>query len=263
MAVKEILKKLIGAVAPGYLTHRVNDHQRRFEEELGLPKLQIRYLESNSLTVLRGPFEGMRYIAEATGSMYVPKLVGSYEEELYALFAEVIAARPPVVVDIGCAEGYYAIGMARALPEASVYAFDMDERARTLCAQLAQTNQVEKRLKIENEATPEALQKILQKNAFILCDCEGCESFILEPSACPALKHCDIMIELHDHIVPETTEKLKRSFSETHQWITINQSTRRPEDYPELSVFSPEDALKLVTEYRPATQSWVFLRYQR
>ena len=267
MSLKNTIKKILKSIAPqqaeAYFNRRINEHQLQFEEKLGLPKLQSQYLKDNPATVLRGPFKGMNYISEATGSMYVPKLIGSYEEELHPFLEEMILCNPSLIVDIGCAEGYYAVGMARTLPNATIHAFDMDERARLLCAKLAQCNDVEKRVKIGIEASAESLSNILQKGSFIICDCEGCESFVLDPLACKTLSHCDILIEIHEHLVPGTMDTLKKSFSGTHEWIIIGQEPRNTDKYPELATFVSDDALKLVSEYRPLAQKWVFLRYNR
>src|SRR3546814_3995983 len=35
------------------------------------------------LTVQAGPFAGMKYVAGAAGSLYSPKILGSYEQELH------------------------------------------------------------------------------------------------------------------------------------------------------------------------------------
>src|SRR4051812_19305855 len=62
--------------------------------------------------VLQGPFAGMQYVTESYGSQLVPKLLGSYENELHDLVEQIVAQRPKIVIDIGAAEGYYAVGLA-------------------------------------------------------------------------------------------------------------------------------------------------------
>src|SRR6266446_5569422 len=62
--------------------------------------------------VPKGPFAGMRYIDNAFGSAYVPKLLGIYERELNDCIERACALSFPLIIDIGAAEGYYAIGMA-------------------------------------------------------------------------------------------------------------------------------------------------------
>lgn len=72
------------------------------------------------------------------GNHQVPYILGSYEEELHEVVEEIIARSPAVVVDIGAAEGYYAIGFARRLPKTTVFAIDLDSRARQVCEENVQ-----------------------------------------------------------------------------------------------------------------------------
>ena len=63
-------------------------------------------------------------------SSCVPKLIGSYEEEVHLIIEEIIRRRYSIVVNIGCAEGYYAVGFALRIPDAIVYAFDIETTAQ-------------------------------------------------------------------------------------------------------------------------------------
>lgn len=264
MSLKTMLKSVLLKVAPrqaeALLSKRQHEHVRRFEERLGLPELQARYQKEHPLSVQRGPFSGMIYIAEATGSMFIPKLIGSYEAELAPIVHDAIVQQPRVVVDIGCAEGYYAVGMARALPAARIFAYDMDPHARTLCRQLAERNGVQDQVEIRIEASRAELNTILVPGAFVICDCEGCESFVLDPVACPALASCDILIELHEFLSKGTTARLEAAFSSSHTLTRLSQTLRDPHSYPELKGFTAEEQSKLVQEFRPPDQQWMLLK---
>jgi len=69
--------------------------------------------DQNGGRVLGGPFAGMAYVEDATEGALAPRLIGTYEDELHPYLAEALAADPEVILDIGCAEGYYAAGLAR------------------------------------------------------------------------------------------------------------------------------------------------------
>ena len=77
-----------------------------------------------------GPFDGMQFTTDCRWPGFPTYLTGNYEAELHEALEEFIATRPDVVVDVGCAEGYYAVGLALRLPEAHVYAYDIDERGQ-------------------------------------------------------------------------------------------------------------------------------------
>jgi hypothetical protein len=67
---------------------------------------------------------------------------------LHPALASFISRKPHQIVNIGCAEGYYAVGLAWRLPNAKVDAFRSDPRAREFCAELARLNGVEARVRI-------------------------------------------------------------------------------------------------------------------
>src|SRR4051812_40571742 len=64
-------------------------------------------------TVRHGPFRGMSYLPERVS---VPVLAGTYEAELHPVIADWMANPPRVAIDVGCSDGYYAVGLARELP---------------------------------------------------------------------------------------------------------------------------------------------------
>jgi hypothetical protein len=88
--------------------------------------------------VLYGIFSGMDYsLADAAGSRLSPKIIGSYESELHHTYQDIFqnASRYSDVIDVGCAEGYYAVGVAMKMPNVLVHAFDTDAAALSLCKQ--------------------------------------------------------------------------------------------------------------------------------
>src|SRR5687768_17261507 len=64
------------------------------------------------LEVLTGPFAGMKYPYASNGSAVFPKLLGTYESEISELFRYERLKRYRTFIDIGCAEGYYLVGVA-------------------------------------------------------------------------------------------------------------------------------------------------------
>ena len=67
--------------------------------------------------------------------------LGIYERELYPTVEEAIAAKYPLIVDIGAAEGYYAVGMAMRSPQSQVIAYEMDPRGQALLRDMIAINQ--------------------------------------------------------------------------------------------------------------------------
>src|SRR5437868_4115037 len=97
--------------------------------------------------VASGPFKGLRYTRDVVGSALAPKLVGTYELELQGPVRQIIADAPRNIVNVGAAEGYFAVGFARAIPTASVVAYEGQEKGRKLIGRLAELNGVSERVR--------------------------------------------------------------------------------------------------------------------
>jgi hypothetical protein len=236
---------------------------RRLQETLTDYRLRrvTRLIEKqNGLVVQSGPFAGMTYVSEAICSSLVPKLLGSYEAELHPVLAEVFARNYETVIDIGCAEGYYAIGSAMRLPEARVLAFDINPRARDLCVRLAQANKVADRVQVEGECNHGRLRGLISERTLIICDCEGCELQLLDPALVPELRNCDLILELHDMIDPRITATTIARFDATHDITLIDAVDRDPGAFPLLREFSPLTQRAAVAEFRGEAMQWSYMR---
>jgi len=104
-------------------------------------------------TVLSGPFAGMRFGDGRSQSEIMPKLIGSYECELHDIVESLIKLRFTTIINVGAAEGYYAVGMAVKCPQAKVVAFEMDDTQAEYCRSTAILNSVERRVAVRVSAT--------------------------------------------------------------------------------------------------------------
>src|SRR5689334_17519514 len=105
----EILKQTIRSVSPTLYRFVRN----RYRAQLPYNRLARRIGRRLNWIVDCGPFVGMRYLRSACCERILPKLLGSYEEELWPALRRLAALPIPAVVNVGCAEGYYAVGLAR------------------------------------------------------------------------------------------------------------------------------------------------------
>ena len=199
--------------------------------------------------VLNGPFGGMELTPQTSWAGHqMPYILGSYEEELRGVIEEMIDRSPTLVVDIGSAEGYYAIGFARSLPKATVYAIDSDALARQVCEENAQRNSVAASVRVRDAIGVDELNDILSEDATVLCDCEGCELELLKPEVATRLRTAFIVVELHDFIDISISSTIVERFGPTHEIEIIDVQRRNPRNYPMLPLADFEWA---VNEYRP------------
>ena len=221
----------------------------------------LRFFKKNE--VLHGPFRGMKYPSfSSAGSSFYPKLLGSYEKELHGVVDGFLKGRYTQVLDIGCAEGYYAIGFALGIAGAKIYAYDTDEGARELCQQMATLNNVADRVIIKKTCTPAELQKFkFTGKALVICDCEGYEQQLFTPENINNLKNCDLVLETHDFVNLSISGNLIKLFSNTHN-IQIIKSIDDIEKaktylYEETDGLSLDEKMKLYREWRPAIMEWL------
>ncbi|MCE9519160.1 MAG: hypothetical protein K8R87_06385, partial [Verrucomicrobia bacterium] len=161
------------------------------------------------------------------------------------------------------AEGYYAVGLAVRMPNLKVEAFDIDLRARELCAEMASLNGVADRVSIHGACVPEQLSAaVAGQRALIISDCEGAELDIFNDTIVPQLAACDLLIEAHDFIVRGISETLQERFGKTHH-CTLFQSMnpmekiiRHPSAF--IQETAPEVLAWLYDEGRPETMQWLF-----
>lgn len=216
--------------------------------------------------VLSGPFAGMRYVNQSVGSMWWPKLLGTYELELAGIVRELCLSRPPVLIDVGAAEGYYAVGIAWCCSATRVTAFEAEPEGRVLLAELAALNGVSHRVRIEGFCDHAALADAManEKCGLIICDVEGGERALLDPRIVPALVagQWTLLVEIHDHISADIADILIDRFARTHR---IEEIVSRPRSFRELPATAQWRYLSRWTrtymdEQRPGPMRWLLLR---
>lgn len=213
-------------------------------------------------TVIAGPFKGLKLGAGDFFGRTIGKMLGAYEIEIAGAVEALVAAEPDVVLDIGTADGYYAVGLARRLPRARVVGFDLAPIARHLTRRAARLNDVESRLTVLGACTPESMRSAMRgaKRPAILCDCEGYEDVLLDPRATPELRGAMILVELHDMFVPGVTDRIRERFAATHTIAEYGAQPRTTTDAPPGLGLSDEDLLYALDEGRWGHSNWMWMR---
>jgi hypothetical protein len=150
--------------------------------------------------VMQGPFAGMHYLNRAYCSNVLPKLLGVYEKELNPTVDDICGSGADRIVDIGAAEGYYAVGLARRLAKVPMVCFEMYPPARKLIGKMAGMNGVADRMDIRGTCSPESLSAALKgaQRPTVICDVEGYEDVLMDPAKVPELANAALLIEIHD-----------------------------------------------------------------
>ncbi len=227
-----------------------------------IPNEKIENLLFQELNVQNGPFKGMKYPKiDSVGSSVYPKLLGCYEKELWEVFEEVKGNNYSEVINVGCAEGYYAVGLAMNLVNANHYAYDISKRARILCEDMARLNNVFDRMVVKSECTAKVLESFkFTGKGLIICDCEGFEKELFNKNNVLNLKNCDLVIETHDAFDITISTYLKDVFNETHD-ISVIKSIDDIEkaltyDFKGLEQFDLSERKQILAEGRVAIAKW-------
>ena len=240
-------------------------HQKTWTDRRAIDK----YIKESILQkpiVRNGMFKGMLYPDFlAAGSAIYPKFIGCYESELNTVLEKIANTKYDLIIDVGCAEGYYAVGLAMCMPSAKVMAYDTDPRARDLCTKIATLNNVQDRIVISGTLTPEELVGLdfSGKKTLIISDCEGYEKTLFTQNNIQHLKNCDVIIETHDLFDLTISPYLLELFSATHQTPIVISSLddikkAQTYHYPETEGLDLNTKKLIFGESRKAIMEWLF-----
>lgn len=219
------------------------------------------FLAKYGYLVAGGPFKGMKYIPEAVGSGYLVKLVGVYEEILHEVISSIISRKYTTMIDIGCAEGYYLIGVGMKDSKTKLVGYDIDTKALEFTKKLYDVNNLSNKLTLIEHCTPAELTSRIDDNTFLMCDAEGFENEALDPEKTPALTRVQtFIVELHDFVVPNIKEILTKRFEKTHQIQTIVFKNGNPENYPFLmEIKNKKHLYTILRERGEQEQEWLIM----
>jgi hypothetical protein len=227
--------------------------------------LQNTVLAEAGTVVWQGPLQGLEFLRQSAEGCHVAKLLGCYEQPLQPHIEAAIQAAYPVVLNIGCAEGYYAVGMARRMPDTKVMAYDLDPTARRVCAELAATNGVADRVQVGELFRPSDFAAWAGQRALVLCDIEGAEKDLLDPVAAPALAGMDLIVESHEALLRGITQTLIDRFAPTHEITVVHDDgQRRLDDAPAwFANLAHLDQLLAAWEWRSGPTPWLVMRARK
>jgi hypothetical protein len=212
--------------------------------------------------VLSGPFAGM----QLTGFPAAPELLGTYEHELFDVMRD-LAQRPfHTVVNVGARYGYYAIGLARLMPGVQVEAFEGDAEARGMLADAVSANGVTARVHVGGFCDTAELVTAMGsgEGVLLVCDIDGGEVSLLDPSRVSALTRAAILVECHGPPESPTEAVMTMRFLPTHEVRRVATEERVLAHLPAgiaepWRSRMPRTMAQLMQEHRTPPQSWLVL----
>jgi hypothetical protein len=235
----------------------IEDVSRKLRARVEYDSRILREYLNNDWTVRHGPFSGMKFAPVLPNSLLSPKVIGSYESQIHQWINDAIAHGYDKILDIGCAEGYYAVGFALKSRNSIVYAYDTDERSRGNTAALACLNGMAEKVDVRGLCTFEELNREISNRTLIFCDIEGSEFDLLRPDLTAVLSRADLIVETHEDERPGVTEVLVRRFLASHRIEIVYHCARYAAEFPVLKAVPAREHALLLEEGRSPRQSWI------
>lgn len=217
-------------------------------------------IRRDGYVIKHGPFAGMIYNASASEGSGASRLLGVYEASLAPIIDGIVARGYANVIDVGCAEGYYAIGLALRLPNAAIIARDTNPDARQRCAALGVQNGVGARIAIGGEVGHADFDICRAAPTLVVCDIEGGEDHLLDPAHATGLIAADILVEVHDCFAPNLSAKLAQRFAPSHDVQIIHRSLDSAGLPDWMHSYSDMDRLLALWEWRAGPTPWLWMR---
>ena len=228
-------------------------------------KLALQIAERFNWQVGFGPFAGMKI--SPTGwwdqTDLASKILGFYEAEVLDVLLRLDKARYPYFVDLGAADGYYAIGAAYSGMFRKSFCFEMSAQGRAVIQTNAALNQVSESMEVFGYADSDfdkALPQIDPSTMVLLVDIEGGEFALFSDVVVERLKDATILIELHEFMVDDGAAKLDALIGRLQKHFKIGWLTTTARDlsgFECLQALNDTDRWLLCSESRARLMKWV------
>jgi len=150
------------------------------------------------------------------------------------------------------------------IPTVTVYAFDTRDKAIQLCRNMAQSNDVDKRVITGSFCDSKTLKTIpFTKKGLVLCDCEGYEKELFTDEIVDTLSRHDLIIEIHDGKDPSISSHIRQLFEQTHKLGAIEVLSDikklKTYHYKEIERYNLKIRHTLLAERRLNSREWFYL----
>lgn len=195
------------------------------------------------------------------------KLLGQYEMQIQEkILIEQKKYNLKNLVNFGAADGYHIVSLLKKNYFEKGFAFEIDKKSKYYLDQNIVANNLSNRLFSFYEANFDIVFKNLSKTEFnktlFLVDIEGDEFNILNENILKKLKQSFLIIEYHDflfknkQLIKQFEQLIKKIFTVEY----IYNSARNPHSLDVLDDFNDDDKWLIMSESRPQTHKWIYLR---
>lgn len=221
-------------------------------------------LRKYNYSVAYGPFAGMKLNRNIWWSKNdrITQTLGVYEEHILkkmCLFADMGATR---LINVGAADGYFAVGMAYSNIYSNVVAFEIEAEGQKRTLETAKANNCADKILIYGEADIDSIAKEIttEETSTVLIDIEGAEYDLLSEKMLKLLSDSYIICELHPWLAedgPSRQQSLLDRASQIFNVELIKREHYNPNVFPEFDDLSDEQRLVALGEDRQKNMQWL------
>lgn len=191
------------------------------------------------------------------------KLAGEYEAHVADKLA-ILAKKYKHFIDIGAADGYFAVGLLQAKLFETCTCFEISMKGREVIASNAKLNGVSDQIEILQEGNCETIKAVISKfgPSAVLCDIEGAEFDLFDETLLQALSDSTVIMELHDDVIDyykDSRDGLIRRARSTFDITFLMRHNPRVNELLELETWSDIKRLLAFDECRPRRMNWLLL----
>jgi len=217
-------------------------------------------------TIKYGPFKGQKLIDNPWWgtSDKASMILGVYEKEVLDFLTSDLFKNKKSFIDVGAADGYYAIGLIKNNYFDHCYCFEMSQEGQNIIKRSADENNLSDRVSIYGTATSEFYKEIPKDNfddSVILIDIEGAEFEILESKCLSAISNATVIIEIHNWIEDFEIKyfKLLVDASKYFSVSFLSPAIKNMNDFDELNHLSDDNRYLICSEGRPNAMRFMVL----
>ncbi|MDA8536875.1 hypothetical protein N9L23_05930 [Alphaproteobacteria bacterium] len=190
-------------------------------------------------------------------------LLGCYELHIQKTLVKLCGGNK-VFIDIGAADGFHAIGLARRGAVTKSICFEISRYGQKIIAENAVRNNVAQMVEINGIATEDKVIEVLKalpKNdtAVMLIDIEGGEYELVNNKLLGALRNHHLVIELHEFYSDQRRKSklLIENLSKHFEIEILGPEALNPNDYSILDNMDDDKKWMALSEGRPSKMRWI------
>jgi hypothetical protein len=240
-----------------FRTETVSERRRRVSREM---------FEYCNGTIQYGPFKGLKLTSNTWwgGNDLGSMCFGLYEKELLEFLTSDSLIERDTFVDIGAADGYYAIGMLKSNRVKKALCYELSPEGRNTINLNWKINNQPGEIEVKGDVFIDfksSINTIDLKKSIVLIDIEGAEFSFLDIEVLGTLKDAIIAIEIHNWI-PNFIDVYSKFLKDVNEFFDIEILDRKERStlmFEELRSLTDDNRLLLTSEARPCVMRFLIL----